>query len=180
LEKFIKILYVALALLLLLLLLAHWSIPTHSAPLPEPTPVVEIQEPLSLYTVAPIPLTPEDRLLLAKNIYFEAGVEDYKGKIAVAQVTYNRLKSGKWGRRLDDVVYAKNQFSWTLYKAKRYKVPKGDIWNECLQVAWDFQNGVRIRDFKDVTHYHAEYVNPHWADEDSKVAQIGTHIFYSL
>jgi spore germination cell wall hydrolase CwlJ-like protein len=28
------------------------------------------------------------------------------------------------------------------------------------------------------THYHADYVNPYWANTQKKVAQVGRHIFY--
>ena len=51
---------------------------------------------------------------LARNIYHEAGVEPTVGKYAVAQVTLNRLKDGRWGRDICSVVYSKAQFSWTL------------------------------------------------------------------
>lgn len=148
---------------------------------PQLPPVAEVKkEPFSFVKTEPIRLTAEERLLLARNIYFEAGVEGLKGKIAVAQVTYNRWKSGKWGKSLKSVVYAKGQFSWTLYKAKRNKIPKGEIWNECLQAASEFQNGLRIEGMEDTMHYHAEYVRPTWANLEAKVVQIGSHIFYTL
>mgnify|MGYP003343214093 FL=1 len=58
---------------------------------------------------------------LTKNIYHEAGFEPFEGKVAVAQVTLNRVADGKFGRDVCDVVYSKNviyqkvicQFSWT-------------------------------------------------------------------
>src|SRR5690606_39623061 len=38
----------------------------------------------------------EDLHCLAKNIFHEAGVESEKGKLAVAQVTLNRVDAGRW------------------------------------------------------------------------------------
>ena len=53
---------------------------------------------------------------LAKNIYFEAGSESRAGKIAVAEVTMNRVKSREFPRSVCGVVYQKSrnicQFSW--------------------------------------------------------------------
>jgi len=59
---------------------------------------------------------------LAKNIYHEAASESYEGKLAVAQVTMNRVNSGKFPSDICSVVYQKTtdqnlktvcQFSWT-------------------------------------------------------------------
>jgi len=47
---------------------------------------------------------------LAKNIYYEAGNEPFEGKVAVAQVTMNRVDSGKFGNGVCGVVYQKNIF----------------------------------------------------------------------
>ena len=57
---------------------------------------------------------------LTKNIYNEAATEPFEGKVAVAQVTMNRVDSGKFGKGVCGVVYQKNviyekvicQFSW--------------------------------------------------------------------
>lgn len=135
---------------------------------------------LSLYKTKPIELSPEEKILLARNIFFEAGIENYEGKIAVAQITFNRLQSGRWGEDLESVVYAPKQFSWTMSPEKRYKTPSGKLWNACMEAARDFRRGVRIKELDTATHYHAEYVKPKWAKHDAKLAQIGTHIFYSL
>jgi spore germination cell wall hydrolase CwlJ-like protein len=66
--------------------------------------------------------TKNDVECLTKNIYYEAGVEDHRGKFAVGNVTINRLKTGYWGNSICKVVYAKKQFSWTLAK----KLPRPD------------------------------------------------------
>ena len=116
---------------------------------------------------------------LARNIYYEAGVEDRAGKIAVAQVTVNRLKEGRWGKDICKVVYAKAQFSWTLDKSKRNQVPKGELWEQSRQVAMEFQRGVRVKGLEDSQFYHADYIrDPNWAKAKVVVKQIGQHIFY--
>lgn len=116
---------------------------------------------------------------IARNIYYEAGVEDRVGKIAVAQVTYNRLKEKHWGDSYCKVIYAKNQFSWTRDKSKRHAKPDGPLWNQSVQATKDFLHGVRVIGLGNAQYYHADYISqPHWAKKFSMVDKIGTHIFY--
>lgn len=117
---------------------------------------------------------------LAKNIFHEAGVEDRAGKIAVAQVTINRLRDGRWGKDVCSVVYAKAQFSWTLFKAKRWAQPKGPLWEESVRVAHEFtKQGKRIKGIESSIMYHADYIKPPFWAKNMPVAQkIGQHIFY--
>lgn len=118
---------------------------------------------------------------LAYNIFYEAGIEDFAGKIAVAQVSNNRLKAARYNN-MCDVVYAHKQFSWTLSPSKRYKQPHGPLWEESLKAAKEFVNGLRVYGLEKVTHYHADYANPKavpWTNHGDQVAQLGTHIFYA-
>lgn len=117
---------------------------------------------------------------LAKNIYHEAGVESTPGKFAVAQVTLNRLREGRYGKDLCKVVYAKAQFSWTLYAKKRNEVPKGALWEQSKAVATAvLDEGMRVPSLQDSTYYHADYIKtPVWAKSVAKIQQIGQHIFY--
>ena len=124
--------------------------------------------------------TKADEECLAKNIYHEAGVENQLGKFAVAQVTLNRLSNGRWGKNICSVVYAPSQFSWTLYKSKKYAQPKGELWNESKAVAHAvLAKGYRVAGLEDSTLYHADYIrDPVWVKSVVKIQQIGTHIFY--
>lgn len=125
-------------------------------------------------------LTKSERECLAKNIYQEAGVEPYLGKIGVGHVTMNRLNSARWGMDICKVVYARSQFSWTLFKKKKYEVPKGPLWEESLKAADEVAKGARVSTIcHDTLWYHTDYVNPKWARKDKKVDQIGRHIFYN-
>ena len=123
--------------------------------------------------------TSADAECLAKNIYYEAGVEPIEGKYAVAQVTLNRLKQGSWGNSICDVVHSKAQFSWTLNKRKVREQPKGELWAESLTVARTvLDKGVRVPSLAQSTYYHADYVKPLWTKSVVKIQQIGQHIFY--
>jgi spore germination cell wall hydrolase CwlJ-like protein len=115
---------------------------------------------------------------LAKNIYYEAAFEPIKGKQAIAQVTINRLNTGRWGNTICDVVYSPSQFSWTLNK--NIHKPAGKEWIESQQVAYSFlENGQRLKSIKGSIMYHADYIKtPVWASKKYRVAKIGQHIFY--
>jgi spore germination cell wall hydrolase CwlJ-like protein len=117
---------------------------------------------------------------LARNIYYEAGIESPAGRLAVAQVTHNRLKSGRWGRSVCSVVYAASQFSWTLDPKKRSARPYGPLWRASLQSARDYMAGQRVYGLDRSLHYHADYVSPKWARDEHRIKQIGAHIFYDL
>lgn len=127
----------------------------------------------------PVAFTVKDEQCLAKNIYHEAGVEDVNGKYAVAQVTLNRLRNGKWGHNLCDVVYAKAQFSWTLFTKRKQETPKGQLWEESKVVAHKvLHQSYRVPSLQNSLYYHADYVNPKWKKAYTKVQQVGAHIFY--
>jgi spore germination cell wall hydrolase CwlJ-like protein len=116
---------------------------------------------------------------LTKNVMHEAGVEPFEGKIAVAQVTYNRLKTGRWGSDICKVVFAKSQFSWTLEKKKKTVTPKGKLWVESKKAVAEFKQGGRIPELKDAKFYHTDYIKtPKWVDPNKKVEKVGQHIFY--
>jgi len=122
---------------------------------------------------------------LSKNIYFEAGSEPFEGKVAVAQVTLNRVESGKFPSDVCKVVYQKNvfmervvcQFSWYCENAGKMKPVHGHNYNESVAAAKKvLLEDFRLDGLKEALYYHADYVNPGWKKE--KVAKIGRHIFY--
>ena len=130
-------------------------------------------------TNEPILYTPAERDCLTRNIYYEARGEQVEGQYAVANVTVNRLKSGKWGNNICSVVYAKKQFSWTNHK----KLSKPDVvgWAQAQEVAVNTLNGTRVRGLDQSLFYHADYIkSPGWVDNRHYVTQIGQHKFYNL
>lgn len=60
---------------------------------------------------AVIRYTDEDYEVLLRIVQAEAGICDDKGKILVANVIINRVKSGRFPGNITDVVYQKSQFS---------------------------------------------------------------------
>jgi spore germination cell wall hydrolase CwlJ-like protein len=122
----------------------------------------------------------KDVQCLAKNIYYEAGNESRTGKIAVANVTLNRVKSGKFPKEVCAVVYQKHsgvcQFSWTCFK--RNNRPSGEAYAESKNIAeMVLRNKIKPVIGKNVLYYHADYVDPNW--DLQRVIKIGAHIFYT-
>jgi spore germination cell wall hydrolase CwlJ-like protein len=123
---------------------------------------------------------------LTKNIYNEAAFEPFEGKVAVAQVTMNRVDSGRFGKDVCGVVYAKNvvyekiicQFSWTCVGGLSLKPIASAHWKESEEVAKKvLLEGFRLPSMKEAMYYHADYVNPRWGKP--QIMKIGRHIFYS-
>lgn len=122
---------------------------------------------------------------LTKNIYHEAATEPFEGKVAVAQVTMNRVASGRFGNGVCGVVYQKNviyekvicQFSWACMPGVGSKPVYFGLYKESEEVAKKvLLENFRLPSMKDAMYYHADYVNPKWGKP--KVGQIGRHIFY--
>jgi spore germination cell wall hydrolase CwlJ-like protein len=122
---------------------------------------------------------------LALNIYREAGYEPFEGKVAVAQVTMNRVTDGRFGKDVCGVVYQKNvimervvcQFSWACDSAARTRPVNKEAYDESYAVAKKvLLEGFKLDVLKDALYYHATYVNPKWNLE--KIGKIGQHIFY--
>ena len=122
---------------------------------------------------------------LAINIYREAGYEPFEGKVAVAQVTLNRVASGKFGNDVCGVVYQKSiimekvvcQFSWACDQVHRNRPINKEAYNESYAVAKKvLLENFRLDLLKDALYYHATYVNPRWPLE--KIGKIGQHVFY--
>ena len=57
-----------------------------------------------------ISATEDEIYLMAACVAMEAGDDSYEDKLAVASCIVNRVKSGKWGKTISDVIYADGQF----------------------------------------------------------------------
>lgn len=129
-------------------------------------------------TTEKVHFSKNDLFCLAKNIYHEAGNQSTKGKLAVAQVTINRTQDPKFAGSVCDVVFAKNQFSWTLNRHLRWSRPHGEVWEESMRLAKAaLEDGLRVKGMENALYYHANYVNPGWRNV-ARLTQIGAHIFY--
>jgi N-acetylmuramoyl-L-alanine amidase len=137
-------------------------------------------------------VNPEELECMSKNIYFEAALESTAGKLAVAQVTMNRVNSERYPNTICAVVYqgrhyksglpVKNrcQFSWYC-DGKLDEPHTGAMWRESSEIAGYVLATPDLIDITDgATHYHADYISsPRWADPHRKTVEIDTHIFYN-
>jgi len=122
---------------------------------------------------------------LTKNIYWEAATEPFEGKVAVAQVTMNRVDNGRFGDNVCGVVYRKDnilgrvicQFSWACENTHKIRPVAPALYKESEEVAKKvLLENFRLSTMKDALYYHADYINPKWGKP--RVGQIGRHIFY--
>jgi len=126
---------------------------------------------------------------LAQNIYWEAGLEPYRGQLAVAMVTMRRVKSSHFPKTVCGVVKQKVkqtcQFSWWCEDAKREKAinnkfnPKERMLLEDVRSVAQYAF-LHYKDIHDETKgalfYHNTSVNPEW--KLKRTTKIGNHIFY--
>ena len=103
----------------------------------------------------------------------------------MAQVTLNRMESGKFPDSVCGVVHQKNvfyervvcQFSWYCENNHKVKPVHKPMWRESEEVAKKvLLEGFRLPGLTDALYYHATYVSPGWKRE--KIQTIGQHIFY--
>jgi spore germination cell wall hydrolase CwlJ-like protein len=148
-----------------------------------------LKEDLDLYN--PVVITAEQRKkeleCLALNIYREAGHEPFEGKVAVAQVTMNRVEHEKFPNSVCSVVYEKNlssasgkiicQFSWYCDTTHRNRPINRPAYEESMKVAKQvLLEGFRLPSLEPALFYHADYINPNWNLD--RITKVGTHIFY--
>ena len=144
--------------------------------------------------------TAADVLCLAKNIYFEAGVESTAGKLAVANVTLNRTLGDNYPNTICEVVHEgihrynarieeyvpvrdRCQFSW--YCDGLLDDPReGRTWESAQELAKRVLVNHYDRALIDITdgatHYHANWMEtyPSWSKKKKVMASIDRHIFY--
>jgi spore germination cell wall hydrolase CwlJ-like protein len=122
---------------------------------------------------------------LTRNIYWEAAGESFEGKVAVAQVTLNRVESGRFPNSVCGVVYQKNvfyervvcQFSWFCEANHRIRPVHAAMYRESEEVAKKvLLEGFRLPSLREALFYHATYISPGWRNE--KITTIGQHVFY--
>jgi spore germination cell wall hydrolase CwlJ-like protein len=122
---------------------------------------------------------------LTRNIYWEAASEPFEGKVGVAQVTLNRVESGKFAPTVCGVVYQKNtfyqkvvcQFSWYCESNHKIRPVHAALWKESEEVAKKvLLEKFRLPSLENALFYHADYVSPGW--KLPRIEKIGNHIFY--
>ncbi|MBI1394192.1 MAG: cell wall hydrolase [Alphaproteobacteria bacterium] len=120
---------------------------------------------------------------LAQAIYYEARSESRIGRMAVADVVLNRVENSLYPNSICGVVYQGSerttgcQFSFTCDGSMDR--PLNDrLWRESELIATAVLSGMRLPVTRNATHYHANYVDPYWAEKLTPTAVIGTHKFY--
>lgn len=121
----------------------------------------------------------KDLYCLTKNIYHEARGESFQGKLAVAQVTMNRVTHDtKWPGTVCEVVYQKikgsPQFSWTTMR--NLKVVDWQAWEEAKSVAYGVLTGDLI--LKNFRHQYFHNKSVVFAQNRKGSRTIGNHVFY--
>jgi spore germination cell wall hydrolase CwlJ-like protein len=123
---------------------------------------------------------------MQQNIFFEARNQDLKGQEAVAWVTLNRVEARYFPDTICEVVWQNKAFSWT--HDGKPDVPSNNVieqraWAQAAEVAekvLDQWAAGMVDPTGGADHYHAEYVEPFWADATFTTGSIGSHIFYRL
>ncbi len=93
-------------------------------------------------------LSEEDIMLLACIVDWEAGYETYEGKLAVANVVLNRVRSNSYPNTVSGVIYQRGQFGGVLDSAGNYttrwqtRLSNGPRTQECITAAREVAAGV--------------------------------------
>jgi len=120
---------------------------------------------------------------MTQAVYYEAASEGAAGQRAVAQVVLNRLSHPSWPNSVCGVVYQGShrstgcQFTFTC-DGSLARQPAKSSWKKAMQVATDALSGAVFEPIGMATHYHAHWVDPHWAKSLNHVGTIGAHKFY--
>jgi len=134
----------------------------------------------------PIAAGLDERELLARTIQAEAGNQDFDGKLAVASVIANRVKSGKYGKGIKGVILKPGQFSaWnseTGYAGgeQGQNMERMKASEEAYKAADAIISGNYSSEVGDATHYYNNSISvPAWGKEKSggDWYRVGDHIF---
>lgn len=119
--------------------------------------------------------SPQQIDCIARNVYHESRGEGTKGMLAVAHVTINRVKSGRFASTPCGVVFQAHQFSWVR---NRPKIQDQEQYKEVKQLV----KGVVEGQYRDVTggatYFHTRSIRPYWSNKMNCTARIGNHVFY--
>ncbi|MDO3408575.1 cell wall hydrolase [Saccharibacillus sp. CPCC 101409] len=120
-------------------------------------------------------LSDEDLLLLERIVMAEAEGEPYAGKVAVANVVLNRLRSADYPNTIRDVIYQRYQFSPVQNGRFDRVVPSED----CVKAVKDALNGVK--EVPDNTYYFVSIslaTDMTIPNTRTPVKKIGHHTFF--
>jgi len=152
-----------------------------ASPFAQIRPMIVVPSPAQLAMARLI----KQRNCLAEAIYYEARGEGLEGQEAVAEVVLHRVAHAGHPGTICGVVYEGSerrhgcQFSFTC-NGDLHEPRSPHAWARAQALAARIIVGaLRIRDMTGhAMFFHAEDVQPDWADTKIRTGQIGHHIFY--
>jgi spore germination cell wall hydrolase CwlJ-like protein len=120
---------------------------------------------------------------LTAAVYYESAIEPTEGQRAVAQVVLNRVRHPAYPKSVCGVVFQGHerstgcQFTFTCDGALA-RTPHAGLWKKAREIAMAALGGYVHAPVGWATHYHTNWVVPYWSSSLTKVAVVGTHIFY--
>ena len=120
---------------------------------------------------------------LTAAVYYEAAIEPPEGQRAVAQVVLNRARHPAYPSSVCGVVFQGQeratgcQFTFTC-DGSLARTPSAAGWARARKVAEAALAGSVYAPVGWATHYHTNWVVPYWSSSLTKLANVGTHIFY--
>lgn len=133
---------------------------------------------------------------MAQNVYHEARSQGTAGRLAVIAVTSNRVQDSRYPNTICEVVKQgphrpswkgtgelipvrhRCQFSWYC-DGKPDIVRDFDIYEEIIELSIDVWEDRYEDNTEGSLFYHADYVEPTWAQHMAKTVKIDRHIFYT-
>ena len=161
------------------------------------TPIAATPVPLAPSLVSATPAPPFEGLVqddedarrslecLTAAVYYESRSEPLDGQRAVAQVVLNRVRNPAYPSSVCGVVYQGSerrtgcQFTFTCDGSMAYRREPA-AWDTAQQVAQAALAGYVYDPVGSATNYHADAIQPWWASSLTKVAAIGSQIFYKV
>ena len=130
-------------------------------------------------------MTPTQRDLLIRTIVGEAANEPFVGQQAVANVVLNRLRAGRYGGSIEDVIFAKNQFEpWSTRRDELMAIPSTTDTYRTADMA--VEAALQGDPTGGATHFYAPAVMegrggaPSWAQnmlDNGTARTLGGHVF---
>jgi N-acetylmuramoyl-L-alanine amidase len=127
-------------------------------------------------SAAAAPIDPQAQECMAKVVLHEAGNQSRAGKVAVAQTLVNRLKAGRFGGSICDVVNQPGQFfQIAAFRPRR----DSDGWADAMEVAHAVLSGEADTVAPGAMFFRANYAPAStFFRSRQRVAEVGAHIFY--
>jgi len=113
---------------------------------------------------------------IALAIYFEARSESLYGKLLVANVMSNRVKSKQYPDSYCGVLTQKKQFSFLNKKSPKLRIGNERAWNESYEIAEHVYE--HNPTYFEGCHYTQVGINNKWTKVLVKVIIEGDHVFY--